>query len=121
MKFVNLTPNTLFIRRETGTVLELRPSGRVAKAPWVEDDARPAEDSRRDDEGLPPKWRPNGFRVVQRTPSAVLNGIPLPEEGVLYVVSDEVAQAYRRRDLLAPGPAMSGELCYRGFVSYYDF
>lgn len=93
MNIINLTPHPLNIQRADSTMLEVAPSGTVARCAEVRAE-RPALD---------------GIGVTLAQFGAV-EGLPEPREGVVYVVSALVlAQVPHRPDVFAPGPALRDE------------
>jgi len=87
MRFVNLTPHVLHIRRTDGTVLTLPPSGSVARVATE----------------TMPMTIVDGI-LVSRTASGPVTDLPDPAPHTLYIASTLVAQAAQRPDVLAPGP-----------------
>lgn len=83
---VNLTPHSLSILLPDGGVLELPPSGQVARVSAVATPASPRH-------GVPCVVATFGEPV----------GLPDPVEGTTYVVSGMVLDACDRPDLAAPG------------------
>lgn len=89
---VNLTHHPVVIQTAAGPIVQLPPSGRVARCVTVPD--RVLGTLRIGDHSVP--------LVVNDVTSAV-NGLPEPEEGVLFVVSRLVALAVpQRRDMVFP-------------------
>lgn len=90
VSIVNLTPHALNIQREDGTMLEVAPSGTLARCAET-------REPRSAIAGLPVTLA--GFGAVE--------GLPEPRPGVVYVVSGLVlAQVSHRADVFAPGPAI---------------
>lgn len=88
--FVNLTPHALNIQRVDGTMLNIAPSGSVARV----------SEQR---ETLPELA---GLSVTRASYGAV-EGLPAPTPGTVYIVSALVlAQCAGRADVFAPGPAL---------------
>jgi hypothetical protein len=87
---VNLTAHTIAIRAVEGGLVELQPSGVVARVDYD----RPVLTALR----LAAKT----VNVERRTVGAVRD-LPAATEGVLYVVSRALADAVDRTDLLIPG------------------
>lgn len=86
--FVNLTPHALNVHRPDGTVLNIPPSGDVARV---------ARDS--------VATRHAGDVPIDVTRSGAVTGLPDPVSGVFYVVSGMVASATPLRDdVVSPGP-----------------
>lgn len=87
MRFVNLTPHTINVVNEEGVnVLEVAASGQQAR---VNSSCEVVDTV-------------SGVSVVKTTYGAV-DGLPVPEEGVIYIVSVLVAQvAAGRTDVVAP-------------------
>lgn len=82
----NLTPHPIRVVRPDGEIMELPPSGQVARVAAIE---TPAGDL-------------DGIPLVSRTWGQVEN-LPAPEPGVFLVVSSLVFEAARdRNDLLVP-------------------
>jgi len=92
-KIVNLTPHALRIST-AGGVLVLEPSGAVARCAEQRENALPL--------------RVGGVEIVVSAVSfGAAEGLPAPEEGVVYVVSALVLAAVPdRADVFAPGPAV---------------
>lgn len=90
---VNLTPHALNIQREDGTMLEIPPSGTVARVT----ETREARSS------------VAGIAVTAAVYGEVEN-LPEPQTGTIYVVSALVLQRTTNRpDVFAPGPALRDE------------
>lgn len=93
MAIVNLTPHALLLRKEDGSVLEVPPSGTVARR----------REERRvvgQVEGL----------SVHETVYGPVEGLPEKQDGVIYIVSALLAAgAPQRDDVFAPGPALRDE------------
>lgn len=86
-KVVNLTPHTLNIHNADGSVMEVRPSGKVAR---VEVEYLPTGRLA----GL------DTFKAVYGQPE----GLPAPQEGTVFVVSGMVEAACQDRpDVWSPG------------------
>lgn len=91
--FVNLTPHALNIRREDGTMLDIAPSGIVARVAETR-------------ETLPSL----GGLAVSRASYGPVEGLPAPAEGAVYIVSALVlARCAGRTDVFAPGPLIRDE------------
>jgi hypothetical protein len=86
MRFVNLTPHVLHIRRTDGTVLTLPPSGPVARVATK----------------TVPLTLVDGI-LVSRAAFGPVTDLPDPAPHTLYIVSTLVAQAAHRDDVVAPG------------------
>lgn len=85
MKLVNLTPHDVNIIRDMGDLI-IRPSGIVARIEVKKEVVA-------DLDGVPVTYNDNG----------PVTGLPDPEPGTLYIVSNMTAQAARDRyDLLVP-------------------
>ena len=103
-RFVNLTPHNVNIMRGTQGNLIVPPSGLVSRVMknLVKD-------------------KVNGVEVVSFNYGEI-KGLPTPQDGVIYIVSDMVAQAAKRPDVMSPwGPqrhnngnivGYSGLACY---------
>jgi hypothetical protein len=90
--FVNLTPHAVAVHRSDGTVIELPPSGMVARCATTDEVVD----------------RIDGVEVHAMT-LGDLTDLPDSQEGVYYVTSLIAAQAARRAgrtDVYAPGPAI---------------
>jgi hypothetical protein len=87
MEVINLTPNTVNLSDEEGNILvtTLQPSGKVASVVVCQKVVKYVF-------GLP----------VFETFFGDVVGIPEPKEGVIYLVAEEVAQAAKRPDVVAP-------------------
>lgn len=84
MEFINLTTHNVVVRTKTEERL-IPPSGQIARAviethPWTIISRIP----------------------VVRTFFGAVTGLPEPKSGVTYITSTIVAQAARRKDVLAP-------------------
>ena len=98
MKIVNLTPHALNIRQNNGEIVNVEPSGIVARCQttkkvvdWLTD-------------GLHPDDVPH--IQVRKTEYGAVEGIPQPESGTIYATSMLAAQASGRADVLFPGEAI---------------
>jgi hypothetical protein len=93
MTIINLTPHTINIERADGTLIEVAPSGTVARCAETRAE-RPAI------EGV-------GVTLAQ---FGEVEGLPAPQLGKIFVVSALVlAQVPHRADVFAPGPAVRDE------------
>ena len=93
MNFVNLTPHTLNIIRQNGSVLDIPASGQVARCSQSAETVFVQDD----------------IEVTRQTFGKVI-GLPEEQDGVLFIVSRLVAAACpERRDVLIPGPLVRGE------------
>ena len=92
MKLINLTPHSLSLVGEGGTLV-VSPSGQLARLA-VSREALPSLDI---GGVILPVCRPTLGEVT---------GLPLPEEGTICVVSALVAEAARRADVMSPGELM---------------
>ena len=93
MTFVNLTPHTVNVIRQDGSVLDLPASGQVARC------SQSAE----------LVFVQDGIEVTRQAFGEVV-GLPDEQEGIFFIVSRLVAAACpERRDLLIPGPLIRGE------------
>jgi hypothetical protein len=87
MKFINLTPHTLNVHCVDGSVMELAPSGQVARVRQVS----------------APSVSLHGVQFYKTTYSDV-EGLPDPVDGQVYIVSGMVeATLPGRPDVVAPG------------------
>lgn len=84
--FVNLTPHVINVLSDGEEVMNLPPSGDVARV---------AAEKRKVDsiDGVP----------VFQTTFGSIEGLPAPQDGTIYVVSLLVASAAKRPDVLSPG------------------
>jgi hypothetical protein len=99
MKIVNLTPHSLTLHGEGGS-LTIPASGAVVRLA-VTREALPA--LMVGDIELP-VHRPRMGAITTHYPSGgVVDGLPLAEEGVVFVVSALVADAAKRADVMSPG------------------
>lgn len=90
MKIVNLTPHDVHVLVDEGVVRIIPKTGKVAR---VKQTTRPA-------------GKLDGIALVE-TESGALEGLPRPRPGVVYLVSQVLAQAARSRtDLVFPGEAV---------------
>ena len=90
-KIVNLTPHSINLVTEGGT-LTIPPSGTVARVSSVQQVVREIE--------------VDGVKIpVVETQFGQVEGLPEPQEGVLFVVSSLVAQAVTREDVVSPNTA----------------
>lgn len=93
MKIVNLTPHAIRLYKPDGSVVEIPPSGRVARVA-----------TRRVERGS----LSGGIPVVSIEYGEV-EGLPDPQEGTIYVVSSIVLQAVKGRgDVFAPDTSPEG-------------
>lgn len=98
MKIINLTPHRLNLLVEGGEIA-IPPSGDVAR---VEKEPVALDPIQIDGYAVP---------VVRIAPAAVgITGLPAPQPGVIYVVSEMVARAAARPDVLSPGPLVRDDL-----------
>jgi hypothetical protein len=98
VEFVNCTPHAVNIHREDGTVFTVDPSGNFAR---VATNIENVEIS-----GI------EGIKVVRTTfDTTKVDGLPAPEEGVIYIVSLITLNALKgiRTDLVAPGNLIRDE------------
>ena len=93
---VNLTPHTLNIQCEDGSIYTLEPCGEEAR---VDVDFQPYLDISAGDLSIPTALAVTGD----------LTGLPEPQDGVIYITSLVVAQLVRRDDVLSPGPLQRDE------------
>lgn len=96
--FINCTPHAVNIHRENGSVLTVEPSGNFAR---VATNIENVELS-----GV------TGIKVVKTTfDTSKVEGLPSPEEGVIYIVSLITLNALKgiRNDLVAPGNLIRDE------------
>lgn len=109
MEFINLCPHAIRVMGDDGNVVTFPPSGAVARV-----SAKPT-----------PLPSVAGFRLV-RNEFGPVQGLPAPQEGVIYIVSGMVlsALAGTRPDVVAPdtGPTQvrnaAGQTDYvTGFVA----
>lgn len=108
MKVINLTPHTIKVVNDANEVIREYPaSGMVARAATIAETVGNID-------GIPVKHI--AFGEVQ--------GLPDPQDGVVYLVSMVVAQAVKRPDVIAPdtGPTAyreNGQIVgVRGFTQY---
>jgi len=96
--FINCTPHAVNISCEDGSVLTVEPSGDFARvATNVENVNIPGIE---------------GIKVVKTTfDTSKVEGLPAPEEGVIYIVSLITLNALKgiRSDLVAPGNLIRDE------------
>ena len=95
---VNCTPHTVNIHREDGTVLTVEPSGDFARVATIKEEASIP--------GL------EEIKVVKTTfDTSKIEGLPDPQEGILYIVSLITLDALKgiRTDLVAPGNLIRDE------------
>lgn len=87
MRFVNLTPHAIVVRiGESETFETFEPSGSVARVASKSGYAGHID-------GI----------AIERTEFGAVEGIPAPQEGVMYLVSGMVLDRAGREDLVAPG------------------
>ena len=95
---INCTPHTVNIHRENGSVLTVEPSGEFARvATNIENIKVPGIE---------------GIKVGKTTfDTTKVDGLPAPEEGVIYIVSLITLNALKgiRSDLVAPGNLIRDE------------
>lgn len=91
MKIVNCTPHKLNIHTPAG-VVTMEPSGIIPRVETVEESLPPIE-------GIP----------LVTSAYGQISGLPDPEEGTFFVVSQLVAAAAKREDLLFPGKLLRDE------------
>ena len=90
MKLVNLTPHVINLRKEDGSMVDIAPSGQVARV-----DAVIVEVARVDDV------------IIRVATYGDVQGLPDPQEGVGYLVSGMVlSRVSGRADVFAPGNAL---------------
>jgi hypothetical protein len=91
VKIVNLTPHDVHVLVDEGVVRIIGRSGKVAR---VKQTTRPA-------------GKLDGTIPLTETESGAIEGLPRPRPGVVYLVSQVLAQAARSRtDLVFPGEAV---------------
>lgn len=95
---VNCTPHTVNIRRKDGTILTIESSGNFARVATVKETV-----------SLPGVEGINVVKTVFDT--SKIEGLPAPQEGVLYIVSLITLNALKgiRNDLVAPGDLIRDE------------
>lgn len=94
MMMINLTPHTVNIVREDGSILSIAPSGKVARCEQREEQMPVLAD---------------GIPVMRLVLGAVVD-LPPAQEGVIYLVSHIVMQACpERKDLAKPGQLVRNE------------
>ena len=87
MRFVNLTPHTINVLYGDGEkAIDVPPSGDLARVSQIDTPCDPIGD-------IP----------VCITSYGEVTGLPDPEEGVIYIVSGQVASAAPRADVMSPG------------------
>lgn len=91
-KLVNLTPHELSIYCADGDVVTVPRTGKVARVHEVRE----------------PVGIVDGITIETVYPGRV-EGIPPPQEGVVYIVSSIVSQATGRPDVFAPGQLIRDE------------
>lgn len=98
MKLVNLTPHSVNLIAEDGTSYEVKPSGKLARVT-----ARIVSIGTIEIEG--------GFTMPHTvTEFGVVEGLPAPEDGVLYIVSSLVAgRVPDRKDVVIPNESVRDE------------
>jgi hypothetical protein len=92
VKLVNLTPETFDIADANGNItITLRPSGNVAKV-YIHHEVVQTI---------------SGIPVISEAYFEIVD-LPKPKDGVMYIVSEEVARAAKRPDVVFPkiGPAI---------------
>jgi hypothetical protein len=92
MQYVNLTPHVLNVHRPDGSVMDVAPSGQIARV------ASRSVLVEIDDDGV------EHFAVEY----GEVTGLPAPQPGVLLVVSGMVAAAAPRSDVRSPGDLVRG-------------
>ena len=95
---INCTPHAVNIRREDGAFLTVQPSGDFARVATIKEETSIP--------GL------EGIKVVKTTfDTSKVEGLPTPEEGVIYIVSLITLNALKgsRSDLVAPGNLIRDE------------
>ena len=85
MKLINLTPHDIVVQKEDGTRVTYPASGQVARVE-IEDACVG------DIDGIP----------IYKGKAKKVEGIPNPQDGVMYVVSLFVLQHANREDLISP-------------------
>ena len=83
--FINLTPHEIRVRLTNGEEFKFAPSGQAARVSVTSE--KVAE--------------PEGIPVLRQVFGAV-QGLPEPEEGVIYITSTLVAQVAKRVDVVSP-------------------
>ncbi len=98
MKIINLTPHALNIHTDCNGVINLPPSGDVARVSMSS--------------------KPNGFLPCNdssvgiplfKTSYGEVNGLPDPVDGIAYVVSGMVSASVSRADVFSPGDLIRDE------------
>ncbi len=105
MQYVNCTEEVLKIICFEGTIWTLYPSGVCPKIKTTQILYRTDED-----------W---GVEIFKST-DAVVECLPEPQDGVIYIVSTLILSKSQRTDLVAPGNLIKDingkEIGYKGFV-----
>lgn len=97
MKIVNLTPHSLHVVADDKTVIEIPPSGKVARVSVTRELDHVIDDT-------------DGRRIsVYKTRYGRLEGLPRRKAGVVYIVSALVKARTRRDDVLAVGELIRDE------------
>ena len=94
---VNLTPHALNIRCEDGTFCELEPSGDIAR---VAVENKPHLDVAAGNLSIP----------TTLTVFGEVEGLPAPQDGVIFIASALVAARAAREDVLSPGELIREEV-----------
>ncbi len=97
MKIVNLTPHTVNIKKQDGSIDSYRPSGKVARIETNQTDNTTITDGS------------NAKIDVFHTKYGKVTGIPKAEEGVIYLCSTQVEINTKRQDVFSPGPPLRDE------------
>lgn len=92
MQAINLTPHVINFYDLDGNLIESIPSSGVARVA--------SKPGTLEDRGLP-------VPVAAPTEYGAVEGLPDPQDGVVYIVSTLVAQAVKRPDVLSPGTGPS--------------
>ena len=97
MKLVNLTPHALDIHTANGSVIRLEKPSKIAR---LDEEREPMEAL----EGV------DGMDIpVSTVVYGLIDGLPDPTPGVIYITSQLVAQRVQRPDVLSPGPMVRDE------------
>ena len=88
MRFTNLTPHTLNIHVSDDAVIEIEPSGQIARVSTTR---------------VPAGNIPGTVIPTSRVEFGEVTDLPAPVEGTVLIVSGMVASATPREDLCSPG------------------
>lgn len=92
MNIVNLTPHTLNIHTNNGNIIDVAPSGIIARVVTGREELEPIA-------GI----------SVSRASFGAIEGLPEPADDTIYVVSGMVLARTNRQDVFSPGELIRDE------------